>query len=330
MKRFLDCPCTLAAVLVIGFVAFCAVGCGGRRTTAKEVFQPRKFPPVPSVPAMVTDQAEAREYVAMHFWDAFLDTSKTYSCDTGLVNGVRKDDVESALGMFLTIIERGLPVSSGQKAVSELFKKVSAMEMADTSSNVFEFFEEHVPRYLYDPNSPVRNEDLYLPYVSGLASSPFVDKDMVPAYSHDAGMCSLNRYGTPAADFAFTDLAGHRRSLHGIKAGHTLLFFSNPGCNACGEITEALTNSPKVTELISSGKMAVVNIYIDLERDKWREYAKTYPKEWYSGFDQDYAIRTDVTYNVRAIPSVYLLDAGKNVILKDATTENLMTYLEQL
>lgn len=327
MKRFFKHPRILVASLL---VAFCAISCGGRRTTAKEAFQPRKFPPMPSVPAMITDEAEAREYVAMHFWDAFLDTSKTYPCDTGQVNGVRKADVESALGMFLTILENSLSVSSGQKAVSELFKKVSAMETADTSSNAFEFFEEQVPRYLYDPNSPVRNEDLYLPYVSGLASSPLVDEDMVPAYSHDAGMCSLNRYGTPAADFTFTDLAGHRHTLHGIKAEYTLLFFSNPGCHACGEILEALTNSQKVMALISSGKMAVVNMYIDLERDKWREYAKTYPKEWYNGFDQDYVIRTDVTYNVRAIPSVYLLDSGKNVILKDATAGNLMTYLEQL
>ena len=55
-----------------------------------------------------------------------------------------------------------------------------------------------------------------------------------------------------------------------------------------------------------------------------------YPEEWYNGFDPDYVIRTDQLYNVRAIPSLYLLDADKKVMLKDATTEKLFGVLENL
>ena len=163
--------------------------------------------------------------------------------------------------------------------------------------------------------------------MKGLAASPLTDPQMVPAYSYDASMCSLNRYGTPAADFAFTDLDGKRHTLYGVKAERILLFFSNPGCNACGEIVDVLCTDETVTSMAGSGRLAVINIYIDSELDKWREYATTYPKQWISGYDHTGTIRSDVTYNVRAIPSLYLLDSGKTVLLKDAPVEKVIAYL---
>ena len=55
-----------------------------------------------------------------------------------------------------------------------------------------------------------------------------------------------------------------------------------------------------------------------------------YPKEWYNGFDPDLVIRTEKTYNVRAIPSLYLLDSDKTVLLKDTTTERLLSAIHNL
>ena len=240
------------------------------------------------------------------------------------------DEVEKAFGTYVTLLERGSGIDFGRKAMAGFFDKVEKFEAADTSTNVFEFFEEMVPKYLYDPNSPVRNEDLYLPYVSRLAVSDYVDPDMKPAYDHDAQMCSLNMIGSPAADFTFTDLGGKRHTLYGVKAETTLLFFTNPGCPACKEIIESLTSDGKIAALVASGRLAVVNVYIDEELDKWRENASVYPKNWYNGYDQSYIIRSDVTYNVRAIPSLYVLDSEKKVIMKDAPVENVLPYLDNL
>ena len=54
-----------------------------------------------------------------------------------------------------------------------------------------------------------------------------------------------------------------------------------------------------------------------------------YPEEWYNGFDPDSVIRTDVLYNVRAIPSLYILDKDKTVVMKDAVTEKVMSFINQ-
>ena len=52
-----------------------------------------------------------------------------------------------------------------------------------------------------------------------------------------------------------------------------------------------------------------------------------YPEEWYNGFDPDFVIRNETLYNVRAIPSLYLLDSEKTVLLKDAPENRMFEYL---
>lgn len=143
-------------------------------------------------------------------------------------------------------------------------------------------------------------------------------------------MCSLNRKGTRAADIVFTLLDGRKMTLHGIEAGHILLMFSNPGCDACDKLASLLASSETVSKLIKSGELAVVNLYIDLEVEKWKAMAAKYPKEWLNGHDQDYTIRKSLTYDVRAIPCLYLLDGDKTVILKDAPVEKVLLCLENI
>lgn len=275
---------------------------------------------------MITDPAEMVDYAAEHFWDRFLDTSFTGKCDSALVSGVTRQEVENSFGTYSAILWQ-TDVRKALKSVASLFARTEAIELRDTSSNVFETITFLAHKYFYDPNSPVRNEEFYLPFVEGLAHSPAVKEDMKPAYSYDASMCRLNRIGSPAADFSFTDLAGHRHTLYGVKADYTLLFFSNPGCQSCKEITDVLISEPFIEAMQASGRLAVVNVYIDQELDKWREYAAGYPSGWISGYDHNYIIRTDQLYSVRAIPSLYLLDSSKNVILKDAPQDKVFDFL---
>lgn len=318
----------ISRYIAVAVLAVLLAGCGGRKASQDIAFHPVPFPAAPTVPSIIKDGTEATEYVMDHFWDAFL--GRNLPCDTNIVNGVLAGDVESAVGTYLTVLEQNCGLDFARKAVGNFFGAIERFQAADTSSNVFGFFEKTISRYLYDPNSPVRNEDLYLPFVKGLSESPFVPEGMRQAYAHDASMCSLNQAGTVATDFIFTDLGGRRHSLHSVKADHTLLFFSNPGCPACKDIIDGLTGDPRITGKISSGKLAVVNVYIDSDVDEWREYAVNYPSSWLSGYDQSYTIRTDVTYNVRAIPSLYLLDAEKRVIMKDAPQDKVLSFISNI
>lgn len=295
----------------------------------QQEFVPLKFPAV-EVPVMYADdQAEAFVYLSEHFWDDFTDTSRHYPCDSSLVSGVKKGDVEQEFANFTAVLQ-AVDYRQARKAMARLFDRASACERADTSSNIFETVTEFAERYLYDPNSPLRDEDLYGVYAARMAGYDGISETEREAYAYDAQMCSLNEVGSRAANFVFSDASGRMHSLYGIDAEYTLLFFSNPGCNACEEIIRVLTDALAVDSLIESGWLAVVNVYIDEDIAAWYDYMFLYPSAWYNGYDPNGIIRNDILYNVRAIPSLYVLDRDKTVLMKDAPDQRVFTFLASI
>ena len=278
---------------------------------------------------MYTDPLERAGYAAGHFWDRFTDTTKVYSCDSVTVNGVPVTVMEAQMGLFASLLGE-LPAKTASQAVIRLYDRAEAFERKFPESNAFEELGRLTRLYLYDPNSPVRDEDLYFYFVDRLGRSDLIDSGYRMGYEWDARMCSLNRVGTPAADFSFTDTRGRVRTLYGVKAERTLLIFGNPGCKACLELMEDMESTPEIAALIASGRLRVVDIYIDQEIDDWKAHIPDYPAAWINGYDHQYTIRTDLIYNVRGIPSLYLLDAEKTVLLKDATPERVLTALANL
>ena len=299
-----------------------AVSCGGRKKAAPAA-KDRPFPQV-VIPAAYTDPDERISYAIEHYWDGFFGGDGR--TDSARVLGVPKGEVEQALANYIGVLGRA-PLPQAGKAVSGLFDALAAKQAADTSNRVYLAMTEMVARYLYDPNSPLRDEDLYLPFVQKMAASPLTREDMRTAYRYEAQMCALNPRGSVAPDFVMTLRGGTQVRMHSVRAERTLLFFSNPGCHNCKEIIDALQADGNVLNLIREGRLAVLNIYIDEDLDAWRSYLPIYPKEWLNGYDAAHILRQDVLYNIRAIPSLYLLDAEKRILLKDAPLERVQEAL---
>lgn len=319
-------------ILFMIFAFLMISSCGGRNAgkVSSDIHSVEYHPfPFVKVPEMYEDEEERISYMALHFWDKFLSPDYKGYCDSLLINGVARTEVEAQFGAFASLLWETSVKNCGD-AVSLLFDGAEACEKRDASSNVFETITEFAYKYFYDPNSPVRNEEFYLPYVSRLAKSYMVSADMKPAYEYETSMCALNRVGTKASDISFKDLTGKVYDLYGINADYTLLFFSNPGCRSCKEIIDFLESDPGISGLCSSGRLAVVNIYIDAELDKWKVSVADYPSGWYNGYDYQYFIRSNQTYSVRAIPSLYLLDKDKNVLMKDAPQDKVFKALYSL
>ena len=305
----------LAALLIVA-------GCKEKKA---EQFHALPFPDI-QLPSMIDGQQEALEYMAINYWNGMTDPSRNYPSDSMLVSGVRRGDVEQKFADWTSIMDyAGQGVWS--KAVANLYERALACEMKDTSSQVLETFVELFQKYYYNVNSPLRNEDVYYHFVSRYASFDGLSDVERGKYEREARLCALNRIGTKAADFRFADKRGRMTNLYDIKAEMTLLFFSNPGCNACMEIIEVLRDEPMISSQVASGRLAVVNVYIDEDIQSWRDYMPIYPEEWYNGFDPDLILRDNGIYAIRAIPSLYLLDSEKRVIMKDAPEERLFRYL---
>ncbi len=314
------------SIILIGLISL--VGCKCNNEKEVEQFKALPFPGV-NIPTMLTDPQAQGKYYVEHYWDGFLDMAGKYPSDSILVSGVKKDDIEQAFVNYIAPLD-GLQPQVTDQALSNLWGQLVVAVEKDTSSNILETIVGLAEKYLYDPNSPYRNEDYYFFFADGMSKYEKISPELRGRYKFEAERCSLNKRTTPANDFKFADKRGKIRNLYSIKADYTLLFFTNPGCSACLDIITVLREEPHISELISSGTLAVVNIYIDEDINEWRGYMSIYPENWYNGFDPYGAIRSEVLYDVRAIPSLYLLDSEKKVILKDAPENVVFNILSAL
>lgn len=299
----------ICKILLMG-AAIVLVSCsGGGKKTESISF------PMPEIPSVVTGQTDKQIYSARCFWSKYF------------ANAQMVDSLELEKGMsYYAKLLKNIPLDEGCAAVGKFAEQLESCEDSLLYDRLAALFE----KYLFDPNSPFRDEDLYGAFATARAESAFTPEDMREAYRSDAALCSLNRRGTKAADVRYRTVAGRNGTLYSVNAKYTLLLFSNPGCENCKEIQASLDGNQVIKDLIDGGKLAILNVYVDEDLDAWREYVPNYPERWINGYDPYGIIRSDQTYNLRAIPSLYVLDADKTVMLKDAPLPDVMKFLLRL
>lgn len=306
--------------LILAISMLCLASCGGKGgknvTGDKPGTKADKFP-YPEIPAMIQDAQEKQEYAVTHFWNRYFDGLEQYG------DG---EILESAFANYLAILN-SVPVGKAVSAQDSLMALAGRAQAANPEGKIFERFLDLESHYLDDPNSPYRNEEFYLPVIDAILASEFSTDDQKSKAKYQKPLLSLNRLGTVANDFTYTLKNGRTGTLHGVKAERTLLFFSNPGCENCKEIIDMLSSSDHVSELIATDKLAVVNIYPDADLTEWYSYMSNYPETWINAYDAENILHKDVIYYIKAIPSLYLLDAEKRVICKDAPPEMVMSML---
>ncbi len=171
-------------------------------------------------------------------------------------------------------------------------------------------------RLLFAPNSPVRNEELYIELLEA-----FIEHDSLSQYDKIKPQYQLanalkNRVGERAADFDITLRSGSTTSLYSIEARYILLLFNNPQCAECAHVKEFVTSNPHI---FNTPDIKVVAVYPDSDLDAW--LAEDYPQEWINGYNS--SLESDGLYYIQAIPTLYLLDRDKRVLLKDFPVETL-------
>lgn len=203
---------------------------------------------------------------------------------------------------------------------------------AEKSRPVLDFFAYVAEGVLHDPNSPLRNDELYIPILEVLVESPLYDEYDRIAPAYDLELARENRIGEVANDIAYTLVNGKRGRLHDIDSDYVILMFSNPGCPMCREIIEQISSSPLLNEMMENDLIEVLSVYPDEDLEAWRDHLGEMPRRWINGYDDGMKISEERSYNLQAIPSLYLLDGEKRVIIKDGTSvaqiENAIAYFE--
>lgn len=302
-------------------------GCNFHTDTGAEK-EPQAFPYV-SVPTMLTGQ-EAAEYAASRYWNRYFDSTQVWNgiSDT-LIGGVTENGMTQAVRDYIMALW-SIPYDKAMEAQRHLMSLAEESAVTDTSGHIYDFIVTVMESALWNPLSELRNEGFYIPVVESVLSTRRTGEHYSSYYQQQLTTCRNNAPGAYAADFTYTDAKGRMHSLYETRSEYTLLLFSNPGCPACREIIGMLKSSPIINSMEQQGRLALLSIYIDEDVSAWYQGLSDYPEEWITGYNQDLTIRDNLVYDVRAIPSLYLLDRDKKVIFKDISTGMLMLQLETL
>ena len=306
------------ALILLATVA--AMGCSPKpKSTTATTYEPGTRTMRRSVESISSLRTE-EDYEAMiaHFWDDF-----DFEVGERIIE-YDTIDILNAMGEYVSYIP---PRDADSLMRSLIFR-------ASQSKPVLEFFTMIAEVVLHDPNSPLRNDEYYIPVLESMLESSLLDEYERIAPEYDLDLARKNRIGTPANDFVYTLADGSQHRMHDIEANYTILMFSNPGCPMCREIMEEITSSPLLNLLTEHGDLRTLSLYPDEDLEAWREHFKDMPTSWIRAYDKGMKITVERLYNLSAIPALYLLDSTKRVIIKDGTSvaqiENTIAYLESL
>ena len=157
------------------------------------------------------------------------------------------------------------------------------------------YFEDLARHYLENPQSPLHNEMVYSHLLRAL-----------PVTSQRQFLIcqlSLNQQGRLSADFSFVDAKGKKQRLYGIQSPLTLLVFYDPLCEHCQEQMPQIQGE---SVLQKTSGLKVVYVDTNLNPDVMKDYY------------------------LPVLPSLYLLDAHKRVIVKNGSLQQIVNRLNEL
>ena len=240
--------------------------------------------PYPSVPDTLRTPETRAMYVMEHYWDRFD------FADTTLVN--RPEITEQGFANFLDLLPRVKPATAatGLTALATHLYNIKADEK--TAEQMRNYFEEIADKYLGDSESPLHNDLLYAQYIDAMTANKCASMADRTRGEYMARNLRKNLPGSVAADFQYTDRNGATHSMHSFNATFTLLYFYDPDCENCHEVSAWLKQQTipadiKVLKMIADNHISYM-------------------------------------YSLKNMPTIFLLDKENKVILKDCTAQELI------
>lgn len=250
------------------------------QTKAQAPNQPQQSFPYPALPDTLRSVKQRAGYLSEHYWDNynFADTLMLESeevTEQGFVNFI------DILGRFSPAIAQKGIAGFTQRA----FKNTAAKER----------FESLIEHYFENPQSPLRNDRVYLLFLEEMKNSPCFDEAEKERLAFKIKTTNKNLPGDIAINFNFKDENGKSHQLSDYRDQKVILYFYDPDCENCHKVSAWLKQQTipadiKVLKIIADNPISHI-------------------------------------YSLRAMPTIFLLDKGNLVVLKDCTAQELIAYV---
>lgn len=261
---------------------------------------------LPVIPDTIYLPESRKEFLLKHYWDKFPfhDTIAVFNRD--MVN-------EGCMGFLGLMSEQETPLLIREKAWNVLTEQLANEERA------CEVFSDFMREYLFDSNSPGYDELLYAEFLQSL--SEHIDPNDVrqSTFRFRLELIRRNLPGSRASDFTYCLPDGKKSTLSRTKVqgNRLLLLFYDPECGHCEEIIGQIENDETLAQAVQAGKASVLAVYTEGNDSVWRASVGRMPVAWQVVTDHE-QIKEHALYDLKAMPTLYLLDGNKRVLLKDA------------
>ena len=266
---------------------------------------------LPELPDTLETPKDRANYLVSHYWNSYNFTATTNNPKA----------TEQILVDFINI----LPHADGDVAATAILNLISHAER-ESEKEAFSQLLKLAEKYLYEMQSPFRQDEYYIPILRYLLSEESTtEKSDTESYLLRNRLERLlkNRQGELATDFLFTLASGEQRSLYEQEATPILLLFYDPECRNCKETIRELEASSAISTLLQQNKLKVLAVCLNNNTPIWKDYQQHFPSDWISVYDATLNIREKELYELRMLPTIYLLDNEKKVLLKDAKPDAL-------
>jgi thiol-disulfide isomerase/thioredoxin len=263
---------------------------------------------------MISDRRLQAAWLAAHYWDKFDFT------DSSALEG--KEFISEAFADYVMVLGEVAPMKAGESVRS-------LMEKASDNTKLTIYYAEQAEKLLYNPNSPIRNELLYEVFLKGVLACKSLEPGKKAHFQYQFDFAQKNKPGNKATDFEYTLKDGRRSSLYTTPGKLIMVYFHNPGCHECAATKDRIVNSQIIQKLKTKGLLKILAVYPDKDLDLWNKHYAELPGSWINGYDKETIIQDKQLYDLKAIPTIYLLDDGKTVLLRDPTFEQLENYLNE-
>lgn len=255
---------------------------------------------------MLTQPEERKAYLLEHYWDRFN------FADTALVNN--REVTEQGFVNQISLLADG---ATPEKVIRESLKNWCSQFMPEAQAR--QVMMQLADDYLYNPNSPFYNEGLYGVYLETMLEVLPEEDARRSSFDFKLRLLRRNKVGDKATDFSYYLPDGQKKSLAATstRGNRLLLVFYDPECDSCHEVLREMTADASLAEAVKAGRVTVLAVYTEGNQEAWRKGLADMPEGWIIGTDRQ-KVKEEALYDLKAMPSLYLLDGQKRVLLKDA------------
>jgi len=270
---------------------------------------------IPEIPLMISNPEHQAAFLAEHYWDNF---DFTDSVDLELKKVIEEGFVEYL--MILAEVDN----SKATSGISSLMAK------AADNRKLAMYYAGKAEQFLFHPNSPIRNEFLYEEFLKGILVCKKVDDISKARFQSQFDLAQLNKPGTKATDFEYSLKNGSLSSLYETRGKYVMIYFHNPDCHECAAIKDRIINSQIIQSLSEKSELTILAVFPDKDLELWNKHYADFPDNWINAYDKETLIQDKELYDLKAIPTIYLLDSNKTVLLRDPIFEQFEEYLNSL